>query len=122
MDAVLEDLPLALFHENPSPQGPPTVSRWQFRERDPRVEEAKRLAGEMRIWGEVIREVPLHVRRMCRNPRQNLDEELRGEHRRRAEKKKRPAPGNEPQGYFEATRPVDSPRGRVGRHPFPNVL
>ena len=55
-------MPLELLQQNTHSQVPPARSGAQLGEDDARVEQAERLTGQMRVGGEVIGEIALHVR------------------------------------------------------------
>jgi len=49
VDAVVEDLALALVDEDPRAESPPALGRRQLREDQPGVDEAEGFPGEMRV-------------------------------------------------------------------------
>ncbi len=80
VDTIREYLLVILLDEDLRAQCAPPLGRSEFREHDSCVEEAQRLAGEMGVGGEIVREIPFDVRGVGPYPSQQTEEEHRTQH------------------------------------------
>src|ERR1700741_4624484 len=97
VDAVRQDLPLAFSDQNVRAEIAPAGRGFKLGKHGAGVKQAERLAREMGVGREVVRQVFFHVRRMERDPFEHTYEELGRERGGIAEQKQRPSPGNNAQ-------------------------
>ena len=118
---VGKNLPPALLQQNPRAQLSPARGVAQAWEEGAGVEQAERLAGEVRVGRVRSRQVPFHVRGVRPDGGEHLREQPVRERRRAPEQTEGPAPGDQAQGRLQAARPVDSDPLRVGLEPVAHV-
>ena len=100
-----------------SADGAPVGRFTELGEHEARVEQAQRLARQVRVGREVVREMTAHERRVLPDGREHVAGTAVGQPRPVPDEQQRPAPRHQPERHFEAARPVDAePRG-VGAEP-----
>ena len=118
VDAVGENLLFALLDQDPEPLLAPQPSATELGEDEARIEETKRLASEVSVRREVMREIGFDVGGVGADPIHQVRDQPARHPGRATEEEECPAPCDEPQGHLEAARPVDAQPWRVGSRPL----